>query len=72
MVNDGKTQEDAVVVSVAPELLTLPEAAAYLRLARQTVYNLVSRRQIPFLRAGRQLRFRRTELDRWLAEKAVA
>lgn len=53
-------------------IFTATEAAGYLRLARQTLYNLVNRREIPFLKAGRSLRFRKADLDRWLAENASA
>jgi len=52
-------------------LLTLVEAADYLKLARQTLYNMVNRREIPFLKAGRQLRFRKSDLDGWLQESAA-
>ena len=51
-------------------LFTLGETAEYLKLARQTLYNMVSRREIPFLKAGRQLRFRKSDLDSWLQESA--
>lgn len=57
-------------VSDADRLFTLPEAATYLRLARQTLYNLVNRSEIPFLKAGRSLRFRKSDLDDWMVENA--
>lgn len=47
-------------------LFTVDEAAAYLRFARQTLYNMVNRDEIPFLKAGRNLRFRKSDLDKWL------
>ncbi len=52
-------------------LLTLPEAADYLRLAKQTIYNMVNREEIPYLKAGRQLRFRKSDLDTWLESSAA-
>lgn len=55
----------------ADSLLTLPEAADYLRLAKQTIYNLVNRGEIPYLKAGRQLRFRKSDLDAWLESGAA-
>jgi len=51
-------------------IYTADEAAAYLRLNRQTLYNMVSRKAIPFLKAGRALRFRKSELDAWLEASA--
>lgn len=50
-------------------LLTVPEAADYLRVKPRTVYQWVWRRRIPFLKAGATVRFRRTELDEWLARR---
>ncbi len=52
------------------ELLTINEAIEYLKLSRQTIYNMVSRGDIPFLKAGRQLRFRKSALDNWLEAAA--
>ena len=48
------------------ELLTPREAAAYLKVAVQTLYDWVSERKVPVERAGRALRFRRSDLDTWL------
>ena len=52
------------------QLMTLEEAAAYLKLAHSTIYNMVNRDEIPFLKAGRQLRFRKSALDNWLEAAA--
>jgi excisionase family DNA binding protein len=52
-------------------IFTPVEAADYLRLARQTLYNMVSQGEIPFLKAGRALRFRKSELDAWLESSAA-
>lgn len=51
-------------------LFKIQEAAQYLRVARQTLYNLVNRKEIPFLKAGGSLRFRKSELDEWLLDGA--
>ncbi len=51
-------------------LFKIQEAAQYLRVARQTLYNLVNRKEIPFLKAGGSLRFRKSELDKWLLDGA--
>jgi excisionase family DNA binding protein len=50
-------------------LLTVPEAAAYLRVKPRTIYQWVWRRRIPFVKAGSAVRFRRPELDQWLARR---
>jgi len=50
-------------------LLTVAEAAAYLRVKPRTLYQWIWRRRIPFLKAGSAVRFRRVELDDWLARR---
>lgn len=56
-------------------LLTVDDVAAMLRLKRQTIYNKVSANEIPHTKIGGALRFRRADIDAWLAansEEAVA
>jgi excisionase family DNA binding protein len=50
-------------------LLTVPEVADYLRVKPRTVYQWVWRRRIPFVKAGATVRFRRAEIDDWLARR---
>jgi len=52
-------------------LLTAPEVAEYLGVKLGTVYNKVSRREIPFEKAGRMLRFRRSTIDEWIQSHPV-
>ncbi|WP_018079268.1 methylation-associated defense system helix-turn-helix domain-containing protein MAD1 [Thiobacillus denitrificans] len=49
------------------EILTLDEVAAYLKAGKKTVYRLVQQGQLPGFKLGGTWRFRRTELDRWIA-----
>jgi excisionase family DNA binding protein len=49
------------------EILTLNEVAAYLKAGKKTVYRLAQQGQIPSFKLGGTWRFRRTELDRWIA-----
>lgn len=53
----------------AARLLTAAEAAHYLGLAEGTVRNRASANEIPFVKLGRSLRFRRSELDQWVKER---
>lgn len=60
--------------STANTVLTLADAAAFLRVSTSTLYNLTRTRsqarrehKIPVLKVGRELRFRRAELEQWLA-----
>lgn len=50
-------------------LLTVKEAAHYLGYKKGTVYNKVSAGKIPHFKLGTTLRFRRSELDRWIEER---
>jgi excisionase family DNA binding protein len=49
-----------------PDVMTLNEVADYLRIPRSTVYKLVREGRIPGQKVGRQWRFHRTQVDRWL------
>lgn len=49
-------------------LLTAREAARYLGLAEGTVRNKVSAGDIPYVKVGTALRFRRSALDAWVEE----
>lgn len=51
-------------------LMTIDEAAKYLRRPKKTLYLYTSQRQIPFIKNGRSLQFRKTELDKWLKTKS--
>jgi excisionase family DNA binding protein len=47
-------------------LLTVTEAADYLRVSKSAIYSWVERGRLPCLRAGSALRFRVSDLDAWL------
>lgn len=49
------------------EILTLEEVAAYLKAGKRTVYRLAQNGKIPAFKLGGSWRFRRAELDRWIA-----
>lgn len=60
---------DRVLVKVSPpksQWMTPRQAASYLRITPKDLRSLTSRRQIPFSRRGRILRYRCDLLDRWL------
>jgi len=50
------------------EILTLDEVAAYLKAGKRTVYRLAQKGEIPAFKLGGTWRFRRSELDHWIAE----
>ena len=52
-----------------PKILTVAEAAQYLRLSVATVYRLAQAGEVPAVRVGRQWRVQRGLLDEWLDER---
>ena len=50
------------------KLFSIDEAAEFLNLARQTLYGFTSKRLIPFIKRGKKLYFRKSELEKWLSE----
>jgi excisionase family DNA binding protein len=51
------------------EILTLEEVAIYLRLKPQTIYKWAQEKKIPAVKLGKEWRFRRSILDRWLDDQ---
>lgn len=47
-------------------LLTIDEAAAYLKIAKKTLYQYTSRRIIPYIKPGKHLLFKKADLLTWL------
>ena len=48
------------------EVMTVSEVAEYLRINPQTVYRKAKAGELPSVRIGRAIRFRRSELEAWL------
>jgi excisionase family DNA binding protein len=53
------------------EILTLEEVAHYLRLKPQTIYKWAQERRIPAAKLGKEWRFRKSVLDRWLDQQML-
>lgn len=47
------------------------DAAAYLGIARRTLQELVTNREIPFIKIGRAIRFDRADLDQFIDARRV-
>lgn len=62
-----------VVSHQPPEMLTRREAAAYLGLQPITLSAWAStgRENLPYLRMGRSIRYRRSDLEKWLIAHTV-
>lgn len=53
------------------EIMTVEEVAAYLRLKPQTIYKWAQEKRIPAAKLGKEWRFRRSVVDRWLDEQMM-
>lgn len=51
------------------EIITIKELASYLKIAEKTAYRFVSEGRIPGFKVGGSWRFRRSEIERWIAEQ---
>jgi excisionase family DNA binding protein len=49
--------------------LSTDEVVEYLKIPKSTIYKLTERDDLPSCKIGKQLRFRKSSLDKWLAEK---
>ena len=52
-----------------PLLLSIPEAAAVLRLSRTKVYQLIDGEGLPIVRFGRAVRVPRASLQQWIEQR---
>ena len=48
-------------------LMNVNETAAYIKLAKQTIYDYVHKRHIPYFKAGKKLLFSVAEMRKWLS-----
>ena len=51
----------------AAEILTIKQVALYLQVTERTIYRLAASEGIPAFKVGGSWRFRRGDLDRWIA-----
>lgn len=52
-------------------LLTPKEVSEYLGISVKGIYNMVYRRQIPFVKIGGRLKFDIRDIDNWIEENKV-
>jgi nitrogen PTS system EIIA component len=51
------------------ELMTLPEVAAYLKIAERTVYDWVGKGKLPGFKVGTAWRFERADMEKWVQKQ---
>lgn len=57
--------------NIGQNLLNVRELAALLKVSATSIYRLVERRNIPFVRLPRGLRFREADIEAFLARRTV-
>ncbi|MBF8277789.1 MAG: Helix-turn-helix domain protein [Candidatus Brocadiaceae bacterium] len=60
------------IVKNDSNLMDMDAAAAFLNIQKSTLYQLCMRRQIPCVKIGKLNRFRRQDLDQWIADRLQA
>lgn len=68
----GEQMELTPSVGLNEPLLRPVEAAALLSVRTSWIYDAVRAGRLPHLRIGRHVRFTRSDLERWLAERRIA
>ena len=56
----------------SPDVLTVGEVAAFMRVSRETVYRMAGRGELPGRKIGRIWRFPRAAIDEYLSERTTA
>jgi excisionase family DNA binding protein len=52
---------------VTDEILTIKQVADYLKVNERTIYRLAGNSEIPAFKVGHSWRFKRSELELWIA-----
>lgn len=60
-----------VIPTVEPPLLTVDEAATFLRISRAKAYQMAATGELPTVRMGRSVRIRRDKLAAFLDERST-
>ena len=54
------------------EILNIDELSEYLGIKKSSLYSKVERKEIPFYRIGRLVRFKKAEIDLWMEKSRVS
>lgn len=52
-----------------PKLMNIAEAAVYLGIKISRLYTATRRKELPFMKVGRLVRFEKHHLDQWIKDK---
>ena len=53
-----------------PQVMTIDDLAAYLQVAKSTLYKLAQEGKVPGQKVGKHWRFHRAAIDQWLQERS--
>ena len=53
------------------EILTVGQVAYFLKVADRTIYRLAAAKEIPAFKVGGSWRFRKADIDDWIALQAI-
>jgi excisionase family DNA binding protein len=59
---------EVIMPNSLPEIMTIGEAAQYLRISLSSLYKLAQNGKIPCQKVGKHWRFRKEAIDRWLED----
>lgn len=65
------SKQSGTQVQPKTELITVPEAAAFFRVTISTIRAWVLYRQIPYVKVGRMVRFRRADCENLITARTV-
>ena len=51
------------------DFFSITEVSRYLKIPKSTIYKLSQKGEIPSVKIGKQLRFRKSSIDKWITEK---
>lgn len=69
LIADNNPTRDAITQAMSGRLWTREEAAAYLNLKVKTIdaWRVSGKNSIPFVKMGSAVRYRKSDLDAWIA-----
>jgi excisionase family DNA binding protein len=67
----GQSDHHRTPEKTVNEVMTLPELAQYLRVHPSTIYRRLRRRELPAIKVGRDWRFSRESIERWIRQEEI-
>ena len=55
-----------ILKGVSEEIMTVEQLSDYLTIARQTIYEKCSKKEIPYFKAGKRLYFKKSVINDWI------